>query len=168
MAESEKEQDLPPNPYAYKPSAPSPKPLAPIISIPLAIGLIVLIILAFFVNLGLGICALLVSVPAYVRAAGSSLQKISNGTELTTIDRIMAFVGSVLVVGICVIAGGIGFFATCLGVLGLGLGSPIGGYVESSVGSNKLLISFISICGTGFFVAAGVIYWLFWPRRKRL
>ena len=96
---------------------------------PLTVGLAVLILLACIVNLGLGISLLLFSVPVYIRAANSSFQKVLAGGQLSTSYRVQAFVSSVVVVGVCAIAGGIGFFATCVGVLVVG--STDAGFIEN-------------------------------------
>lgn len=166
MSESEHEKDRPINPYATVSTVSHTDPISPKVSIPLAVGLAVLILLACIVNLGLGISLLLVSVPAYIRAANSSFQKVLAGAQLSTSDRVQAFVSSVVVVGVCAIAGGIGFFATCVGVLVVG--SAGAGAIEANIGSEAIVLLAILICGIGFFSAAGVVYWLFWPRRKRL
>lgn len=128
------------------------------VSVPLAIGLLVVLVASFFISLGLGIALTLLAVPAYARTAGHSFQRYARGEVLTTDQRIVSFLGSLAVVGICLVAGGIAFFVTCVGASYAGL-TPFGG------GRHQFILT--RVIWAASVVAAGVIYWMFWPRSRQ-
>jgi hypothetical protein len=169
MVESHSNDDKQQNPYE-PPIAPpvqtGPRGLIPEgLSVPLAIGLAVVILIALVVNLGMGISLLLISVPAYFRAAGKTFQKISQGKVPSTWERVLAFVASIMVVYFCAFAGAIACCVTCAGVLTVLIAGE--GY-QALGGRNDAIIAIaLLVCGGIGILAAGYVFWLFWPGRKR-
>lgn len=145
------------NPYI--PPSESPGTAAPSqLSIPLAVLLVAFIVGVFFVNIGLGIGVLLLAIPAYARAVGSSAQRLAEGKSLTIFDRLLGFFGSVAVVVACAFAGCCALFATCTGAIVI-VGIPSGG--QGDVAS--FLVPIVAI--GGFLFAAISVYRAAWPRR---
>lgn len=146
------------NPYEASASdATAAAELPPTVSVPLAVILLLLIILLFFADVGLGVAAVIVAVPAYVRAATRSWRRVAAGQSLSVGDRILHFFGSLAVVAICAIAGGIAFFATCLT-----------GLLYSEATSSDHMVLTLGLSCLCFLGAAGVLYWACWPRRRRI
>ena len=152
MDEHPKRPDHEENPYSAPNVEATSTELPLKLSVPLAIVLLTLIVALFFVNIGLGIFAVIVAVPAYVRAVTRSWVRAEKGETLSTGDRVLNFLGSLMVVLVCAIAGGIAFFATCLA-----------GLMVSNGESVVLTLSASAFC---FLCAAGVIFWAWWPRRR--
>jgi len=157
----QEEPNAPANPYAASVvyAAKEPQRRMPLkLSLPLALVLVAIVGSVFFVSIGLGIGLLLVTAPAYFRAAFSSMQRTALGEQLTTAERIVSFLSSLAVVALCGIAGGVTFLGTCL----LTLFTPVIEFGEQ--GFATILICASSL---GFLVAFGIIYWTLWPKRRR-
>lgn len=131
------------------------------LSLPLFVGLLTLVILAFWLNIGVGIGVLLISIPAYARAAGVTSQQAHSGHVSSTSERIVAFLGSIGVVLACCVAGGIAFFATC--TASLFFVSPL----EQTFGGGAGIWFLVGASCLGFLAAAALVYNVCWPRRKR-
>ncbi len=145
------------NPYAASNTEiRPPRDALPVyISVPLAIVLLLIVATAFWYNIGLGISVSILVVPAYIRAVASSFRKMAAGEDVSNSDRLLAFFGSLGVVVLSCIAGGIGFFVTCFTLL-MGF--------NGSSSQESLIIGLLAL---GFFGTAGLVYWLFWPKRRR-
>ena len=143
-----------PNPYA-PPASSAEAQFIRRFSVPLAILLLVFIVGAFALDIAFGVGILMLAIPAYARALRISSLKARTGVDLSATARLLGFLGSVGVVVACVIAGCIAFFATCTGALATELlMTEVGGIVS------------IILCGLGFLLAAGLVYWAAWPKRR--
>ena len=131
-------------------------------SLPLGLGLAAILVVAFMIAPGIGLGLSLLAVPAYVRALSLSSQRVARGETLTVAQRVLGFLGSVGVVLVCAIAGGIAFFFTCLGGVSLAAGTGFN--------SEAAIFVAIAICAIGTLTSAGLVYWKYWPnlpRRRR-
>lgn len=142
------------NPYA--PPVSSGPRLSPSLSIALGIILLVVIGATFWLNASLGIGVVLVAIPAYVRAVRLSSVRAEMGEQLSNANRIFGFLGSVGVVVGCAIAGAIAFFGTCTGMLMTGIINIEAGWMIT------VLLSVV-----GFLFAAGLLFRVAWPARRR-
>ncbi|MDZ4851166.1 MAG: hypothetical protein SGI77_17905 [Pirellulaceae bacterium] len=163
MNEPDEESDAQQNPYAPQPNFDSRPRLSPSLSVPLAVALVVFLAIASIINIGLGIALAILAIPAYIRAASSSVRKARLGMELSTSDRVLSFIASMGVVIASVIAGCIGLFVTCWGVL----------FANGVMGSKPLIKGDIiitlafAVSVAGFIIATGIVLWLFSPSRRR-
>lgn len=143
------------NPYA-PPTASSERRLSPRLSVTLGVILLIVIAVAFLLDVSLGVGVVLVAIPAYARAVRLSSIRAAKGLCVSNLDRILAFLGSVGVVVGCVVAGAIAFFTTCTGLVFSGaIATEAGGVIT------------IVLSVAGFLFAVVWIYRLTWPSKPR-
>ncbi len=152
MSDSQQQDSNRPNPYAA-PDEALGDDRGSRISLPLLLGLIAIIIALFFLNVGLGVGAVLLAIPAYARAARRSAVRLSAGQTVTSLDRFLSFLASLTVVIGCVIAGCIAFFVTCT------VSIPAANTGEYAVWG-VIIVSLL-----GFLFAAGLLYRVAWPAK---
>ena len=142
------------NPYAAP--APTSQVLSPRLSLTLGVVLLAVIVIAFLLNVALGFGVVLVAIPAYIRAVRLSSVRVDEGRELSKMDRLMGFLGSLGIVIGCAIAGAIAFMGTCTGLV-------VSGVIESDSGAMLTIVLSVA----GFLFAAGLLYRLAWPPKPR-
>lgn len=125
-------------------------------SVPMAIALTGIIAVTAFLNFGLGVIMGVMTIPAYIRAVRRSSVRFTEGESVTNSDRLLTFLGSLVLVLVFAGAAIFAFFITCTG-----------GFFSGDVTDVTVpIILIVSACAG--LLAFGSLYWWSWPRRKQV
>ena len=101
-------------------------------------------------------------VPAVVRTLGRSRQIVKAAGELSMAGKIGAFFSSLLIAALVWAAAAVAFYGACWAACGAatlaGAGGPYGG---DALGFGLIVGGIVGV------VVFGLLYWLFWPGRRK-